>query len=189
MSEENVELVRENGRITNSESGYPLSEIEPGIVPEIGGGMRSGLTVLIAALAATLAFAGVALAGNGGRPLSTPMSGAEEAPGPGDANATGQADLRLNQGKKRICFELSWEDIDGTVVAAHIHEAPPGEPGPIVVPLFEGTFAGTDEVSDCVDVDKSLIKDIRKHPDDYYVNVHSTPGFEAGAVRGQLEKK
>ena len=108
---------------------------------------------------------------------------------PGDANATGQADLKLNQGKKRICFELSWEDIDGTVVAAHIHEAPPGEPGPIVVPLFEGTFAGTDEVSDCVDVDKSLIKDIRKHPDDYYVNVHSTPGFEAGAVRGQLEKK
>ena len=82
MSEENVEL-RENSRITNSESGYPLSEIEPGIVPEIGGSMRSGLTVLIAALAATLAFAGVALAGNGGRPLSTPMSGAEEAPGPG----------------------------------------------------------------------------------------------------------
>ena len=56
------------------------------------------------------------------------------------------------------------------MVAAHIHEAPQGEPGPIVVPLFEGTFAGTDEVSDCVDVDKSLIKDIRKHPDDYYVN-------------------
>ena len=59
------------------------------------------------------------------------------------------------------------------MVAAHIHEAPPGEPGPIVVPLFEGTFAGTDEVSDCVDVDKSLIKDIRKHPDDYYVNTHA----------------
>jgi hypothetical protein len=151
--------------------------------------MRSRLTVLIAALAATLMFAGVALAGNGGRPLSTPMSGAEEAPSPGDADATGQADLRLNQGKGRICFELSWEDIDGTVFAAHIHKAPAGDPGPIVVPLFEGTFAGTDEFSDCVDVDKGLIKDIRQHPDDYYVNVHSDPGFTAGAVRGQLEKK
>jgi hypothetical protein len=152
--------------------------------------MRSRLTVLIAALAATLAFAGIAVAGNGGRPLSTPMSGAEEVPGPGDANATGQADLRLNQGQRRICFELSWEDIDGTVFAAHIHEAPAGDFGDIVVLLFEGSFAGTDEVSDCVfDIDKSLIKDIRQHPDDYYVNVHSTPGFEAGAVRGQLEKK
>jgi hypothetical protein len=151
--------------------------------------MRSRHTALIAALAATLAFASVALAGNGGRPFSTPMTGAEEAPGPGDMDATGQADLRLNQGQRRVCFELSWEDIDGTVIAAHIHEAPAGEPGDIVVPLFEGMFAGTDEVSDCVlDVNKALIKDIRQHPDEYYVNVHSTPGFEAGAIRGQLEK-
>jgi CHRD domain len=151
--------------------------------------MRRGLTVLVAAIAATVALASVATAGDGGRKLSTPMSGAEEAPGPGDPDATGQADLRLNQGKHRICFELSWADIDGTVFAAHIHEAPVGAPGPIVVPLFEGGFAGTDEASGCVtDLDRGLVKDIRKHPADYYVNVHSTPGFEAGAVRGQLEK-
>ena len=153
--------------------------------------MRSRLTVPIAALAVTLAFAGMAFAGKGGRPLSTPMSGAEEAPGPGEADATGRADLRLNQGQRRICFELSWENIDGTVFAAHIHQAPAGAPGPIVVPLFEGVaFAGTGEFSDCVfGINKGLSKDIRKHPKDYYVNMHSTPGFEAGAVRGQLEKK
>ena len=46
--------------------------------------MRSRFAGLIAALVSTLALAGVALAGDGGRPLSTPMSGAEEAPGPGD---------------------------------------------------------------------------------------------------------
>jgi hypothetical protein len=151
--------------------------------------MRSRLTVLIAALAATLAFAGAALAGDGGRPLSTPMSGAEEVPGPGDADATGQADLRLNQGQGRICFELSWQNIDGTVFAAHIHQAPAGDDGDIVVTLFMGVaFAGTDAVSGCVvDIEKDLIKDIRQHPDDYYVNVHSSV-FEAGAVRGQLEK-
>jgi len=120
------------------------------------------------------------------------MSGAEEAPGPGDADATGEADLRLNQGKGRICFELSWENINGTVFAAHIHKAPAGVPGPIVVPLFEpASFAGTDEVSDCVfEIEKDLIKDIRQHPEEYYVNVHSDSGsgFQAGAVRGQLEK-
>jgi hypothetical protein len=147
--------------------------------------------VLIVGLVLTLAFAcaGVAFGGNGGRPLSTPMTGAEEAPGPGDANATGQADLRLNQGQGQICFDLSWEDIDGTVFAAHIHVAPVGVAGPIVVPLFAGTFAGTDAASGCVqNVDKDLIKAIRQDPSAYYVNVHSLPGFPNGAIRGQLSK-
>ena len=153
--------------------------------------MRSRFTVLIAALASTLALAGVAVAGNGGRPLSTPMSGAEEVPGPGDSDATGQADLRLNQGQRRVCFELSWANIDGTVVAAHIHKAPAGDFGAIVVPLFEGAaLGGTGGFSDCVlGINRDLIKDIRKHPAEYYVNVHSTPNFPNGAVRGQLEKK
>ncbi len=44
--------------------------------------------VLIAGLAVALFVAGVATAGNGGRPLSTTLTGAEEAPGPGDADAT-----------------------------------------------------------------------------------------------------
>jgi hypothetical protein len=149
--------------------------------------MRSRLWTGIVALAVVLAAASVATAANGGRPLSTDMTGAEEAPGPGDPDASGQADLRLNQGQNRVCFDLSWADVDGTVFAAHIHVAPVGSPGDIVVPLFEGTFAGTDSVSGCVeDVDAELIKAIRQNPADYYVNVHSTPGFEAGAVRGQL---
>jgi CHRD domain len=149
--------------------------------------MRSRLWAAIAALAVVLAVASVAAAANGGRPLSTDLTGAEEFPGPGDADATGQADLRLNQGQNQVCFDVSWADVDGTVFAAHIHIGPPGVAGPIVVGLFEGAFAGTDSVSDCVeDVDAELIKAIRQDPADYYVNVHSTPGFEAGAVRGQL---
>ncbi len=66
--------------------------------------------------------------------------------------------------------------------------ATPRTANEIVVPLFEGTFGGTDSLSDCAQVARSLVKDIRKHPSDYYVNVHSTPGFEAGAIRGQLSK-
>ena len=150
--------------------------------------MTSRITALIASLALVLALAGVATAKDGGRPLSTTLTGAEEAPGPGDTDATGQADLRLNQGQRRICFDLSWENIDGQVVAGHIHKAPAGVPGPIVVPLFEGMFAGTDSLSDCVQVERSLVKDIRKHPSDYYVNFHSVPGFPNGAIRGQLSK-
>jgi CHRD domain len=151
--------------------------------------MPRRLAVLIAVLFATLVVSGVAAAGNGGRPLSTTLTGAAEVPGPGDANATGQADLRLNQGRNRVCFDISWTDIDGEVFAGHIHIGPPDEAGPIVVTLFTGSFAGTDAVSGCVrDVGRDLIKAIRKNPSAYYVNVHSQPNFEGGAVRGQLSK-
>lgn len=149
--------------------------------------MRSYLTALIIGLSLTLAGAGLATADDGGRPLVTGMTGAEEAPGPGDPNAVGAAVLRLNQGQQEICFAISWADIDGEVFAGHIHIAPPGSPGPIVVPLFSGSFAGTDSVAGCVeDVDRDLLKAIRQNPFDYYVNVHSRPDFPGGAVRGQL---
>lgn len=151
--------------------------------------MRSRRTLLagsaVVAVAAVAGITGVVSAG--GRPMSTDLSGAEEAPGPGDADATGEADLTLNQGQGEVCFDLSWADINGTVVAAHIHIANPGTPGPIVVGLFMGTaLAGTDDASGCVDdVDADTIKAIRQDPSAYYVNVHSTV-FPAGAVRGQL---
>lgn len=149
--------------------------------------MRRPLAVLASVVAAVvLAVAGVAAA-DGGRPLSTSLTGAEEAPGPGDPNATGQADLRLNQGQNEVCFDISWADIDGEVFAGHIHVGPAGSPGPIVVTLFTGSFAGTDSVSGCAQgVDAALIKAIRHDPSAYYVNVHSRPNFPGGAVRGQL---
>ena len=148
--------------------------------------MRARTLLLTAALAPLMAASGVAAADTGGRPLSTDMTGAEEAPGPGDPDATGHIDLTLNQGTGEVCVDASWEDIDGTVFAAHIHVAPAGSPGPVVVPLFAGEFAGTDAVSDCVDADRELVKAIRKDPTAYYVNVHSLPDFGPGAIRGQL---
>ena len=148
---------------------------------------RSLVAALAAALTVVFALTAVAIADDGGRPLSTTLTGAEEAPGPGDANATGQAELRLNQGLNEVCFDISWADIDGEVFAGHIHVGPAGAPGPIVVTLFTGSFAGTDSVSGCAaDVDPELIKAIRHDPTAYYVNVHSRPNFPGGAVRGQL---
>lgn len=134
-------------------------------------------------IAAALLVPGGALAST---KLSTDLTGAEEAPGPGDSDATGTAHLTLNQGTETVCYDLSWADIDGTVAAAHIHEAPAGVAGPVVVPLFvDQSFAGTDSDSACVSSDRALIKDIRKNPTEYYVNVHSSV-FPAGAIRGQL---
>jgi CHRD domain len=151
--------------------------------------LRTLVIAVCAGLLTALALSLAALAADGGRPFTTQMTGAAEAPGPGDANATGTAELTLNQGLGTVCFALDWADIDGEVFAAHIHVAPVGSPGPIVVPLFAGSFAGTDDVSGCVEnVDPELLKAIRHDPEAYYVNVHSRPSFAGGAIRGQLSK-
>jgi hypothetical protein len=123
-----------------------------------------------------------------GRPLSATLTGAAEVPGPGDADASGAARVTLNEGQGAICFDLDWAGIDGTVVAAHIHAAPAGVAGPVIVPLFTGAFAGTGSASACIrGVSEELVKAIRHDPERYYVNIHSTV-FPAGAIRGQLSK-
>jgi hypothetical protein len=147
---------------------------------------RRLLAVVAAIVFALLVPAGAASA-EAGRPFVTTLTGAAEVP-PADPDASGSASIVLNQGLGTVCFDLSWENIDGTVFAAHIHVGEVGVNGPIVVPLFAGTFGGTDSVSGCVeDIDHDLIKDIRQDPSSYYVNVHSTT-FPGGAIRGQLSK-
>lgn len=138
-----------------------------------------------AAVLATALIAAPSTAANGGRPLATDLTGAAEVPGPGDPDASGTAHLALNQGQERICFDLAWADVDGTVTAAHIHIGAADEAGGVVVPLFAGSFAGTDSISDCVEVDRALVKQIRQDSAAYYVNVHSTE-YPPGAIRGQL---
>jgi hypothetical protein len=149
--------------------------------------MGRRLAVVVAVVIAVLIPAGAANA-DAGRPFVTTLTGAAEVP-PADPDASGTASIILNQGLGTVCFDLSWENVDGTVFAAHIHVAPAGVNGPIVVPLFAGSFGGTDSVSGCVeDVDRDLIKAIRQDPSAYYVNVHSTPDFPGGVIRGQLGK-
>ena len=148
---------------------------------------RAVLTAgVVGAAAVALVLVGSAVpvgAADGGRPLSAVMTGAAEAPGPGDPDGSGTADLRVNPGAERVCVDLFVQDI-ATATAAHIHEAPVGEPGPVVVPLAapsNGTSSG------CYSVERELARDILKNPGDYYVNVHNAQ-FSAGAVRGQLSR-
>ena len=149
--------------------------------------MRMRLFIaLAAALAATFALAGIALADDGGKPFTTALTGAAEVPGPGDPDATGTASLQLNPGQGEVCLDISWADVDGEVFASHIHAGTATEAGPVVITLFTGSFGGSDSVSGCVTADRALILEIIRNPENYYVNVHSRPNFPGGAVRGQL---
>lgn len=146
---------------------------------------RSTITGSLFALILTLAFAFPAIAKPAvgtGVPFVVTMSGAQEAPGPGDLDGSGTAILRLNPGTKTVCWHLTVEDIaPGT--AAHIHVASVGEPGPVVVPLSGTGESG--ESSGCTSADRDLILAIIQNPEGYYVNVHNAE-FPGGAVRGQL---
>jgi hypothetical protein len=102
----------------------------------------------------------------------------------GDPDAVAPMILIVNPNRDTVCFLTKWANIDGTVVAAHIHLAPTGVPGPVVVPLFSGTFASTDMTRGCVPAN-GLADDILANPSAYYVNIHSTV-YPAGAVRTQL---
>ena len=103
----------------------------------------------------------------------------------GDPDAVAAMILIVNPNRDTVCFLTKWSNIDGTVVAAHIHLAPVGVPGAVVIPLFSGQFAGTDQLRGCVSAN-GLAGDILANPSAYYVNIHSAPNYPAGAVRTQL---
>jgi hypothetical protein len=102
----------------------------------------------------------------------------------GDPDAAAAMILIVNPKRDSVCFLTKWWNIEGTVVAAHIHLAPVGVPGAVVVPLFSGSFAGTDKLRGCVSAN-GLAASILANPSAYYVNIHSTT-YPAGAVRTQL---
>lgn len=119
----------------------------------------------------------IAGSATGGRPLTADLTGAAEVSG-GDADGSGSAIVTLNHGQGLVCWEITVADI-APAFAAHIHAAPAGVNGGVVVPLSP--------TSGCASADPALIKAIMKDPGSYYVNVHNAD-FPGGAVRGQLSK-
>lgn len=143
---------------------------------------KNNLLHIIVILLTVLALTSVA-ADDSGRKLTATLTGAAEVPGPGDPDGSGTAIITLNHGQGRVCWDLEVSGID-PATAAHIHVAPVGVAGPIVVPLSPPTGGSS---SGCATADPALIKTIMQNPEQYYVNVHNS-AFPAGALRGQLSK-
>ena len=120
-----------------------------------------------------------------GRGLQAVLSGAAEAPGPGDPDATGSATITVNLGQNRVCYSLQVLNA-APATAAHIHVGPVGAapPNNIVVTLVPPVSGAS---SGCADVRRSLALALLKNPAGYYVNVHNAE-FPFGALRGQLTK-
>jgi hypothetical protein len=127
--------------------------------------------------------------------LTARLRGANEVP-PADLDGSGQAFVDI--GRTRVCFAVAWANI-GAPIFAHIHQGGAGVNGPVVVLFFdvpEATPGGPEaELPDTIAAaagciggrDPALLRDIRRHPSAYYVNVH-TREFPGGAIRGQLRR-
>jgi hypothetical protein len=149
--------------------------------------MTAAVTVIVTALTA-LAPSG-ALADQKTGTFTVQLSGAAEvcpdAPATCGGPGTGTATITIDRNARTVCYAITTQNVALPLLAAHIHEAPAGEAGPVVVPLFTSPVNSA-STSGCVtDVDKNLLKDILRNPEEYYVNVHNAP-FPNGAVRGQL---
>ena len=154
--------------------------------------MRRLTFCLIAVCAIALAIPGVAPAKSGRGVmcvLHAKLTAAVETP-PTTSTAKGHTLIKVrNNGTIEFKTQINNRNHE-TFVAGHIHQAPAGVPGPIVVPLFVAPTpptsarhikqsgvatpnAGTTGAALC------------QNPSAYYVNYHTT-AFPGGAIRGQL---
>ena len=119
------------------------------------------------------------------------LDGAQEVPGPGDADGRGA--FAYIAVPDVLCYVLTARRIEPATVA-HIHAGPRGVSGGIVVMLIAPTRGLS---ADCIRVQpdttpntmevlvRSEMDAILADPAQFYANVHNDP-FPAGAIRGQL---
>lgn len=155
---------------------------------------RRGLASVVLALIVTLALMSSAMAGP--RNFKAHLSGGEEVPSV-DTNSTGQANFKLSKDGTELSYKLIVANIEN-VTMAHIHCAPAGANGSVVVWLYgpgpttsnsgvlaEGTITDGDVISSalCGDSLEDLVAAMSAG--NAYVNVHTTanPG---GEIRGQI---
>lgn len=147
---------------------------------------KLSLCAVAAALAATLVVATGAVARSSATTirLATTLSARDEVPTPtgnvAGARGTFNATLTRSGAGATMEWQLTFAELTGNAIAAHIHTGARGEAGPVTVPLCGPC---TSPASGTANVDAAVLAAIATNR--AYVNVH-TPTNRAGEIRGQL---
>jgi hypothetical protein len=137
------------------------------------GGKRAAMAALAGIM---LLSAGCSTMGGGG---AIPLSAAQEVP-PNPSSATGHVKIRIGPDKS-VNGGLTFTGMAAT--AAHIHEAPAGANGPVIIPLTK-----TSDTSFAVPPGASLTdaQYASYLAGNLYLNVHSA-AYPGGEIRAQLK--
>jgi hypothetical protein len=156
-------------------------------------------TITVLALAG---IAGPALSDRGGRLMKASLSGFGEVPAV-SSTGTGELLARIANDESSIEYTLSYQDLEGTAMAAHIHLGQPGVNGGVIAFLCggggkpacpaSGSVSGTITEADVIGPAAQgiaagelaeVITAMRQGMT--YVNVH-TSKHPGGEIRGQIK--
>jgi hypothetical protein len=165
---------------------------------------RIQVAAAVAIVSIVSVVATTALAGDGGRNFKVELTGFEEVPAVSTV-ASGEFEARINRSEQRVDYRLSYEDLEATVLFAHIHIGQKDVNGGVTVFLcggggkppcpqsgtVEDSFGPADVVSSTGATNQGiaagefdeLIRAMRAGVT--YANVHSQK-FPGGEVRGQI---
>ncbi|HTR58161.1 MAG TPA: CHRD domain-containing protein [Casimicrobiaceae bacterium] len=130
----------------------------------------------VIAVALAVAASGIALAAD----VKVTLTGGQEVP-PVKTEATGTGTISIGD-DKAVSGSITTKGIKGS--AAHIHEAPAGKNGGVIVPLAKGSTDGTWDVPQGAKLSDAQLASFKAG--NLYVNVHSA-AHPDGEIRGQLK--
>ncbi len=114
--------------------------------------------------------------------FNTVLTGAAEVPTAGSPDGTGLATVSLSG--TTLTYSIYVKGI-GAPTLSHIHQAPAGTPGGVVVNLASAAGFTNGLATGTATITSDLASAIVANPSGFYVNVH-TADFPSGALRGQL---
>jgi hypothetical protein len=120
--------------------------------------------------------------------FTTTLTGANERPTPNASTATGSSTLVFNSETKIFTVTTTYNGLTGgTVSGAHIHKGDATIAGPVIFGFGAAATLASPIVYTSVAITAAQEADLMAGL--WYVNVHSTPTYPGGEIRGQLIKQ